>query len=154
MYTSKYLPVEGEIKEGTLFFHPETGNTRVATAGSIRDGLSKGLLEHGWTIGKLFLISDDTDSINEGDIICNDMSWKPYSCDRETMQTLRKGTFGAEFNVFKVIGEIITPGIKEDEIIEEENWKIIGMGDEGYYHINARHKGEIWNLRLPKPKDV
>lgn len=123
-YIAKYLPVEGEIKEG------EHGLT---STGIVFKALKSHLhLAEGKQKVKLFLVSTD---IKVGDKYLND-KFIEHTCTHELDSIITQNEL-FPFKYFKVIGEISPDAlnfVKEGNVFTEDQIKFVAKGNADIYY--------------------
>lgn len=131
-YFAKYLPVEGEIKQGVKAVFSPTGG-KLSTDKPLPEWVIKSSNEKGFKLGKLFLCSRD---IQVGDEIIYEITNAKFKWDGNTPQRPED---------FKVIGEISPEAtwVKEGDEFEEEQlkfWKNLssGLNHQGGFVVNPK----------------
>jgi hypothetical protein len=140
MKFAKYLPVEGEIKEGDYWQHPKGPIfpwTKAYERGPISSGLGKKvklfLCSRDIKVGDTFKIDYPSIDSHLEDRVCTEV-YNP----NKVMNTGEKlplmymiNATGAHLNhgeCFKVIGEILTPNIKEGQKFTEKQIDYLTIG--------------------------
>lgn len=121
-YFTKYLPVEGELQIGKYYW-----NKQHLTGDLVANHLHLKILQSGkFQPAKLFLCSRD---IQVGDIAYND-KFHPYPngdlCDTNS-KVMDHGMTTPDS--FKVVGEVLTPNIKEGQEFTEKEIEFLTIGE-------------------------
>jgi hypothetical protein len=124
-YFAKYLPVEGEMKEGCIAKEKYSINPKIVEVVAINeDGMIKCKGDNLWYVPealqtvKLFLCSRD---IQVGDKV------RGLDGSEEIIMTEGDKQLLFDGNIFKVIGEISPDAtwVKEGDEFDEDDWKLV-----------------------------